>query len=219
MPEIKPKNTQKELFEAGIKVFAEKGYRDATVREICKKAGAANLNAVNYYFGSKEKLYREILDSIFSVYDQFDREDWEQKTAHEQLRSMISNFCAMLYKNNAFASDITSIFISEMTQPSPFIEALVDTYNRPRIKRHLKMFRDLLGEDATDDMARDCLVSVAGQLLYYSFAWPVFSRLFPDYSADERYEQWAAHVYEFSLGGIEAVRNNTFKKEEESHGD
>ena len=190
MPKIKSRNTQKELFEAGIKVFAEKGYRDATVREICKKAGAANINAVNYYFGSKEKLYREILDAIFSAYDRFDREDWDRKAPHEQLRSMISNFCAMLYKNNAFASDITSIFISEMTRPSPFIEELVDTYNRPRIKRHLKMFRDLLGEDATDDMARNCLVSVAGQLLYYSFAWPVFSRLFPDYSAGERYEQW-----------------------------
>jgi AcrR family transcriptional regulator len=219
MPEIKSKSTQKKLFNAGIKVFADKGYRDATVREICKKAGAANINAVNYYFGSKENLYREILDTIFSAYDRFDQENWDRKTPQEQLRSMISNFCAMLYKNNAFASDITSIFISEMTQPSPFIEELVDTYNRPRIKRHLKMFRDLLGEDATDDMARDCLVSVAGQLLYYSFAWPVFSRLFPDYSADERYEQWAAHVYEFSVGGIEAVRNNIFKKEENAHGD
>ncbi len=217
MPEIISKQTQKRLFDAGIKVFADKGYRDATVREICKLAGTANINAVNYYFGSKEKLYRKILDAIFSEYDRFDQEEWDKKAPREQLGSMISNFCAMLYKNNAFASDITSIFLAEMTQPSPFIENLVDIYNRSRIKRHLKMFRDLLGENATDDMARDCLVSVAGQLLYYSFAWPVFSRLFPDYSAGERYEQWAAHVYEFSLGGIEAVRNNI--KKEDTHGD
>lgn len=211
MPEIISKNTRKRLFDAGIQVFADKGYRDATVREICRKAGAANINAVNYYFGSKEQLYREILDTIFSAYDRFDLESWDRKTAKEQLRSMIGNFCTMLYQNNAFASDITAIFIAEMTRPSPFIEELVDTYNRPRIKRHLKMFRDLLGEDATDDRARDCLVSVAGQLLYYSFAWPVYSRLFPDYSVDERYEEWANHVYEFSLGGIEAVRSNIFK--------
>ena len=213
------KNTQKKLFNAGVRVFADKGYRDATVREICKTAGAANINAVNYYFGSKENLYRQILDEIFSAYDRFDREDWDRKTPREQLKAMIYNFCAVLYKDNAIASDITSIFVAEMTRPSPFIEEMVDIYNQPRIKRHLKMFRDLLGEDATDDMARDCLVSVAGQLLYYSFAWPVFSRLFPDYSADERYEQWAAHVYEFSLGGIEAVRNRTLNKKEKVHGD
>jgi len=212
MSESKLKNTKKKLFDAGIKVFADKGYRDATVREICKKAGAANINAVNYYFGSKENLYREILDDIFSKYDRFDQGGWDRKTPQEQLKSMITNFCIMLYKNNAFTSDITSIFISEMTRPSPFIEDLVDTYNRPRIKMHLKMFRDLLGEDATDDMARDCLVSVAGQLFYYSFAWPVFSRLFPDYSTAERYEQWGSHVYAFSLSGIEAIRNENLKK-------
>ena len=187
--------------------------------KICKKAGAANINAVNYYFGSKENLYREILDDIFAAYDRFDRDDWDRKTPGEQLKSMISTFCTMLYKKKAFAADITAIFVTEMTRPSPFIEALVDTYNRPRIKRHLNMFRDLLGEDATDDMARDCLVSVAGQLLYYSFAWPVFSRLFPEYSTGERYDQWADHVYHFSLGGIEAVKHNFVKNKENTHGD
>ncbi len=218
MPLNTPDKTREKLFKAGIRVFAKKGYRDATVREICKTAESANINSVNYYFGSKENLYRKILDAIFSEYDTYDTRDWEQKTPQEQLKAMISNFCAMLYKDNAFASDITSIFISEMTRPSPFIEELVDTYNRPRIKRHLKMFQDLLGEGATHDMARDCLVSVAGQLFYYSFAWPVFSRLFPAYSADEKYEQWAAHVYEFSLGGIEAIKKQFLQQKEDVHG-
>lgn len=207
--------TRKKLLMAGIQVFAQEGYRDATIREICRRAGSANINSINYYFGSKEKLYKEILDLIFSEYDRSDVQDWDGKTPRDQLRAMICNFCTMLYKDNAFASDIASIFISEMTRPSPFIEEMVDRYNRPRIKRHLKMFRNLLGADATDDMARDCLVSVAGQLFYYSFAWPVFSRLFPEYSADENFAQWADHVYQFSLGGIEAVK----KKWEEKHGD
>ena len=42
------KPTQQKLFEAAIKVFAEKGFRDATVRQICKQAQTANINAVNY---------------------------------------------------------------------------------------------------------------------------------------------------------------------------
>jgi len=212
-------NTRKKLFTAGIQVFAQKGYRDATVREICKQAGAANINSVNYYFGSKEMLYREILEVIFSEYDNYDLQDWDQKTPHEQLKEMITNFCTMLYKDNAFASEITAIFVTEMTQPSPFIEDLVDKYNRPRIRRHLKMFHNLLGEGATEDMVRDCLVSVSGQLLYYSFAWPVFSRLFPDYPADKNHEAWADHVFEFSMGGIIALKKKWKQKKEDSHGD
>jgi AcrR family transcriptional regulator len=205
-------NTREKLFNAGVKVFAKKGYRDATVREICKVAGSGNINSINYYFGSKENLYRTILDAIFSEYDRFNQEDWDRKTPKEQLKSMISNYCTMLYKNNAFASDVSSIFVTEMTRPSSFIEQLVDTYNGPRVKRHLKMFRALLGDGASDDNARDCLVSVAGQLLYYSFAWPVFSRLFPDYSPDQQYEQWAEHVYQFSLGGIAAIKKQLKQK-------
>ena len=201
--------TKKKLWLAAIKIFAEKGYKETTVRDICKLAGSGNINSINYYFGSKEDLYTQILEEIFSHYDKFDIGEWEKKTAEQQLRTMIFNFCSILYKNNAFTSDITSIFISEMTRPSAFLEEMVDIYNRPRVKRHLKMFQDLLGEAGTEDNARNCLVSVAGQLLYYSFAWPVFSRLFPDYSPNENLEQWAEHVFEFSLAGIEAIKQQT----------
>lgn len=211
-------STRSKLLSAGIKVFAKKGFKDATVREICKQAGTANINSVNYYFRSKERLYRKILEIIFSEYDNHDLQEWKQKTPQEQLKEMILNFCRMLYKNNAFSSDIAAIFVNEMTKPSPFMEDLVDQYNRPRIKLHLKIFKDLLGEDATDDMIRDCLVSVSGQLLYYSFAWPVFSRLFPDYSADKNYEVWAEHVFEFSMGGIASIKERLEKRKEEPHG-
>jgi len=211
-------STRNKILSAGIKVFAEKGYKDATVREICKEAGTANINSINYYFRSKERLYREILEIIFSEYDKFDLQDWEQKLPQEQFKEMILNFCRVLYKNNAFSSDITAIFVNEMTRPSPFLVDLVDQYNRPRVKRHLKMFKGLLGEDVSEDIARDCLVSVSGQLLYYSFAWPVFSRLFPDYSADKSYEMWAEHVFEFSMGGIASLKEQLKKREEGSHG-
>ena len=49
--------SQTRLLEAAGEVFAEKGYEAATVREICRRAEVANIAAVNYYFGDKEKLY------------------------------------------------------------------------------------------------------------------------------------------------------------------
>jgi TetR/AcrR family transcriptional regulator, regulator of cefoperazone and chloramphenicol sensitivity len=219
MPLQQENLTRKRLINAGIKVFARKGFRDATVREICKQANSANINSVNYYFGSKEKLYKEILELIFSEYDKFDLQDWANKKAERRLKEMILNFCKMLYKNNAFASDITTIFINEMTRPSAFIEDLVYQYNRPRVERHLQIFRDLLGGGASEDMIRDCLVSVSGQLLYYSFAWPVFSKLFPNYSLTQKHEAWADHVFTFSMGGIASMKKILKKQKEDSHGD
>ena len=204
---LNPKETtQQKLIKAAIKVFAEKGFRDATVRQICKQAGTANINAVNYYFGSKERLYQKILELIFTEYDKQAPVDFQDKTPEKQLEIYISTFCKILYQEGESDSHITTILIEEFTKPSPFLGKIVDTFNRPRVKRHLKMFKDLLGPGATDDMARDCLVSVSGQLLYYSFARPLFSRLFPDYFTDNSHEQWAAHVFKFTMGGIEVYK-------------
>ena len=50
--------TYKSLLTTASEVFAEEGYRDATIAEICKRA-RANVAAVNYHFGDKETLYRE----------------------------------------------------------------------------------------------------------------------------------------------------------------
>ena len=55
--------TQERLLEAAGQIFADVGYRAATVRQICQKAGA-NVAAVNYYFGDKEGLYLAVLRSV-----------------------------------------------------------------------------------------------------------------------------------------------------------
>lgn len=53
-------STRGMVLEAAGRVFAERGYVKATSREICGRAGV-NSAAVNYYFGSKEALYEEVL--------------------------------------------------------------------------------------------------------------------------------------------------------------
>ena len=54
------KGTEQRLLEAAGEVFAESGYRGATVRQICEKA-KANLAAVNYYVRDKDGLYLAVM--------------------------------------------------------------------------------------------------------------------------------------------------------------
>jgi AcrR family transcriptional regulator len=59
------KDTRTSILEAATGAFAELGYSGASVREICGRVGAAP-NAINYHFGSKGELYREIVEGFAS---------------------------------------------------------------------------------------------------------------------------------------------------------
>jgi len=55
----KGEQTMQNLLAAARKLFAERGFRSTSVRDIANEAGS-NVAAVNYHFGSKENLYREV---------------------------------------------------------------------------------------------------------------------------------------------------------------
>ncbi len=58
-------NTQERILAAALEVFAEQGFDGAKTRDIAERAGA-NLGLINYYFASKEKLWRAAVASAFT---------------------------------------------------------------------------------------------------------------------------------------------------------
>jgi AcrR family transcriptional regulator len=57
------------LYSAAAEVFARKGYAAASVREIVEKAGVTK-PVLYYHFGSKEGIYKAILDSALRDFDE-----------------------------------------------------------------------------------------------------------------------------------------------------
>jgi AcrR family transcriptional regulator len=62
--DVNPKTTQDKILHAATKVFAERGYKDATTRMICSEA-KVNVALVNYYFRSKAELYKAVIGALF----------------------------------------------------------------------------------------------------------------------------------------------------------
>lgn len=58
--------TKKRLLAAAEQLFANKGFDAVSVRDLTAKANC-NVAAVNYHFGSKEQLYREIFERHMDV--------------------------------------------------------------------------------------------------------------------------------------------------------
>lgn len=53
------------LLEAGAALFAEKGFKGASVREICDRAGTGN-NMIHHYFGNKKGLLDVLMNQFSS---------------------------------------------------------------------------------------------------------------------------------------------------------
>ena len=58
------RDTRDRVMEAAAQLFAERGFRGATMRAIAESAGT-NLASAHYHFGSKEKLYLEVCFALF----------------------------------------------------------------------------------------------------------------------------------------------------------
>jgi AcrR family transcriptional regulator len=59
-------DTSRRILLAAIEVFAEEGYEGASTRSLASRAGV-NAPAIQYYFGSKEGLYRAVIGHIANL--------------------------------------------------------------------------------------------------------------------------------------------------------
>ncbi len=57
--------TRQEILDAAEKLFANHGYRGASVKKIAAEAGVTGA-MINYYFGNKLSLYHAVLDRVVS---------------------------------------------------------------------------------------------------------------------------------------------------------
>jgi AcrR family transcriptional regulator len=68
--------TRERILKAAERLFADRGYEETSIRAIVAKA-RVNQAAINYHFGGKDGLYREVLRTAFRALT-------EQQLAHAQ---------------------------------------------------------------------------------------------------------------------------------------
>src|SRR5690348_791682 len=130
-----PDLTKARLLEAAGEEFAEKGFEAARIRSICRRAGA-NLAAVNYHFGDKERLYTEaVMEAHRCGTELLPEAVFQQGTPAEQLRRYIHHFLAHVLALDAHPRWHHTLMVREMLQPTPASETLVREAIRPRFER------------------------------------------------------------------------------------
>jgi TetR/AcrR family transcriptional regulator, regulator of cefoperazone and chloramphenicol sensitivity len=118
--------TRDRIMKAAERLFAEKGYDGTSIRAIVAKA-RVNQAAINYHFGGKDGLYREVLRAAFRglTQDQLSHaEEMKTLSREEALAAFIRRQLRPLMARDE-SSRHMRIFNWETVRPTPVLRSLV----------------------------------------------------------------------------------------------
>lgn len=203
-------DTRQRLLEVAGGVFAELGFRGATVRDICQRA-STNVASIHYHFGDKEGLYRALLTSAIDAAEVTRPHAPPEQFAspEDELAAFLRVFLARLYGGGVPAW-LMKILSREMFEPTGALEQLVRAVHRPTIE-HLRgiVMRIGRGGMSEPDVVR-CAQSIVAQCVFYKHAQAVLRLMgHAQPSTPAEIEALAAHVTRFSIAGIHASVSNS----------
>lgn len=197
--------TRARLLDAARNTFSERGFQGATVREICRRAGA-NVAAVNYHFGSKDGLLAEALN--FAPLAALQKAN-AGETSETRLRLFIRDFMLMLLDEKNPSSQCR-IMARELADPTPALDKIVREAIAPLHEFLGSLVREILGGKVDATELRRCVYSILGQCLFYRHSHPVLQRLTQTLRYDSKeIEAIAGHIFEFSLAGIRQLSDSS----------
>ena len=206
--------TRKSLLAAASEVFADKGYHDATIAEICERA-KANGAAVNYHFGDKENLYVEAWRHSFSQSLKAHPPDGgvsEDARPEERLRGQVEALLRRIADEN---NKEFLIVHRELANPTGLLEEVMRKDLRPLRDKMETLVREILGPRASDMQVRFCAIGIVSQCIS-----PMLVRRMEktrpqgkdDFPGIDDIDSYAKHVVKFSLAGIGAIREEAEEK-------
>jgi len=209
--------TKDRLLAAASELFAERGFQRTTVRDIAARA-RVNVAAGNYHYGSKRKLYLEVLRAQFTAIRALLRARGAAlpEGALERLRRR--QLVALLRARVNVMLDLLigpppglhgTLMHREMCDPSEAMPVIVDEFILPMFGE-MRAIVARLAPGAERRALERCVFSVVAQALFYRFTMPAMLRILgvPAYPRGLAREL-AGHITEFSLGGMERVSHRS----------
>ncbi len=200
--------TRKSLLAAANEVFAAKGFRNATVAEISRRAGT-NIAAINYHFGDKETLYREAWRHYFRESNRIHPPDGgvsDDAPPEERLRGQINS---LLRRVTDEGNKEYHTAYMEMANPTGLLEEVSREELRPLRLRFASLVREFVGPHAAESQVRFCAHTILSSCIMPMFV----NRIEPHDAATngdswriDNIETYADHVIHFALGGLKAIR-------------
>ncbi len=121
-------DTKTKIFKVAAHLFAEKGYNGVSMREISEQTGMSK-PTIYYYFGSKEGLYRDLVDTGNAhVLANFERIRSLKITVKEKLVELMKSYFRECIQHPEF---IKFFLTSQSSDSAPYSERSVFADGKP----------------------------------------------------------------------------------------
>ena len=207
----KSEKTRNRLLTAASRIFAEKGFQESTIAEICEQA-ETNIASVNYHFRDKETLYLESWRFAFNRELNLYPPDGGLSTDAPAEQRLAERIRSLINRVSDDSSYSFAIINKEMAQPTRLLSDILEKEINPQRLQMLDLLKECLGQDANAEQIHYCHTSIMGQCFQLLRLKHMHSaRHFRSPASDlSDTKAFAEHVVQFSLAGIQAIRSQTF---------
>jgi len=202
--------TKARLLAAAREHFARRGLKEATIRDICAQA-AANVAAVNYHFGGKDKLYVAVLtDFIEKGKTKYPLGMGAEPDSPPEVR-LKAYIRSLLYRLMGDGDPVNEklgvLLTTEFIEPSEHFGIVVERHLNPQHKVLLGILRELM-PNTDERRVHLCAAGVAGHCLLFDNAKQLIRRIYPEMVLEKLgVEVVADFVFEYAMAGIARTRN------------
>jgi AcrR family transcriptional regulator len=197
------KATREKIIKAASRAFADSGYEGASIRAIVAVADV-NQAAINYHFGSKEGLYRAVLQTALQALMQDDgaRPDQGRLSREAALRRFVRQQLRPIISGDDLASYVR-IFSWETLRPSPVFRKFMAREAAPFFAGAVDLARRFLPRRVTDKQAVVAALWLFGQCSIFVRNADQLARPPMRLAVDERFVDWLADtIAAWAAGGL-----------------
>ena len=194
--------TRQKLLDTAGQLFAAKGFQATTIREVCLAADA-NIAAVHYHFGDKERLYIECV-KLAHCQRGITRFDWpDDIPPQDKLAVIVTQMLSMMLAADRPAWQ-AELMVRELARPSQACRVLVEEFISPMFSQLLAVVSEMFPANAPLLIRQQTAFSVVAQCLLYRYHRPIGQLLIGEQQFQQLLdvETVSQQVIAFSLAGI-----------------
>lgn len=163
-------DTREKILKVASSEFSQNGYRGTTIRQICRKA-SINVALINYHFGGKKRLYKEVVDYLVKKDPTFGKkQNTEYRNDKDWENGLFKYIYQLLFKitdSSNYKSCLHKIIFREIMDPSELFSEFYNEYFITRVNDLKTILSFKLDSSQNKEISDMLIFTIISQCLFY----------------------------------------------------